>query len=56
MPVVAKEDGKDILSFTDTTNYDVLVEKHESGSLKREINFSDGKLHDSYTTWFENGQ
>ena len=56
MPVIAKEDGKDILNFTDTTNYDVLVEKHENGSLKRKINFSDGKLHDSYTTWFENGQ
>ena len=55
-PVITKEDGKDILNFTDTTNYDVLVEKHENGSLKRKINFSDGKLHDSYTTWFENGQ
>ena len=56
MPVIAKEDGIDILNFSDTTNYDVLVEKHKNGNLKREINFSDGKLHNSYTTWFDNGQ
>ena len=56
MPVVGKEVGIDNLTFTDTTNYDVIVEKHDNGNLKREINFSDGKLHDSYTTWFENGQ
>ena len=32
------------------------MEKHDSGNLKRKINFSDGKLQEGYATWFENGQ
>ncbi len=56
MPVIGKEDGIDNLNFTDITNYDVVLEKHPNGNLKRKINFSDGKLHENYTTWIENGQ
>ena len=35
MPVVGEEDGLDNLTLTDTTNYDVIVEKHDNGNLKR---------------------
>ena len=41
-PIVSKEDGIDSSNFTVSTNYDVVVEKHDNGNLKRKINFSDG--------------
>ena len=37
-------------------NYDVFKEHYGNGNIKREINFSNGKLHGGYITWFQNGQ
>ena len=42
--------------LTDRLNYDVFKEHYKNGKAKREINFSGGKLHGRYITWFENGQ
>ena len=49
------EKSKDFGSVVQLS-YDVFREHYGNGNKKREINFSDGRLHGRYIAWFKNGQ